>query len=78
MSDVMRCVGPKCNNAPLRKIEMESSFTAGRYVCMQCGRAYTAPTAVGKISQVAPLATAVAIIGSILLGNWDDLPDLLE
>lgn len=73
-----RCTAPACRGAVLVRFDPESSWTATRYACPKCGRPYTVMTTLGKVAQVAPIATVGALLlRSILaaLGGDDDLAE---
>lgn len=69
------CIVPKCHDATLTKIELESSYTVERYACHKCGRLYTVPTTAGKVNQLAGLAS-IGLLGVALLRG--DLEGVIE
>jgi hypothetical protein len=75
MDTTQTCIRPACNKTALKVIELESSLSATRYFCPECGRQYTSPTTLGKVAQVAPLVSVGLIATAIILGNWDDAAD---
>jgi hypothetical protein len=47
-------------------MSLESTWTAQKFFCPKCGRIYAVPTTLGKLAQVAPLASIGIFAVSLL------------
>lgn len=74
------CIRPDCEKASLQLNEVESTWTHRKYFCPRCRHIYVVPTKTGKVSQVAPIATAACIVGGFFLNLFVDIdmPDLYD
>lgn len=73
-----RCEVAACESAELVRINLESSWTMEKLFCPKCRRIYVVPTTLGKVTQVASLATIGIFALSLLTLDVESAADHID